>query len=87
MSAHSPPTDLRLPLEGLIHSLEEKRMVTVDPVCKMMVNPERAAYRSEYNGETYYFCRIGCMMAFDKDPEKYLRRAKGGGAPLRTRTR
>jgi hypothetical protein len=28
---------------------------------------------SEYKGKTYYFCAKGCKVAFDKDPEKYLR--------------
>lgn len=43
-----------------------------DPVCGMMVDPERAAAKSEYKGKTYYFCARGCKVAFDKDPEKYV---------------
>jgi YHS domain-containing protein len=47
-------------------------MVAIDPVCKMKVDEEKAKYRSEYRGKTYYFCAPGCKKAFDKEPEKYL---------------
>jgi len=43
-----------------------------DPVCDMDVTPESAAGTSEYNGQTYYFCSLGCTKSFDKEPEKYL---------------
>lgn len=46
-----------------------------DPVCGMDVTPESAAGQSEYNGQTYYFCSLGCKKAFDKEPEKYLGKA------------
>jgi len=49
-----------------------------DPVCGMMVDPETAPAKSEYKGQTYYFCAPGCKVAFEKDPEKYLKAAKGG---------
>ena len=43
-----------------------------DPVCGMMVDPDRAAGKSEHKGKTYYFCSRGCKVAFDREPEKYL---------------
>lgn len=43
-----------------------------DPVCHMEVEESKAAAKSEYNGETYYFCAPGCKHAFDKEPGKYL---------------
>jgi Cu+-exporting ATPase len=43
-----------------------------DPVCDMDVVPETAAGMSEYNGQTYYFCSLGCKKSFDQEPEKYL---------------
>lgn len=46
-----------------------------DPVCNMMVDPKTAPAKSVYNGQTYYFCAPGCKTSFDKDPEKYLRKA------------
>ena len=43
-----------------------------DVVCGMTVDPKTAAAKSEYKGQTYYFCSRGCKAAFDKNPEKYL---------------
>lgn len=46
-----------------------------DPVCGMTVEEGKEAAKSEYKGTTYFFCSRGCKVAFDKEPEKYL---KGG---------
>jgi YHS domain-containing protein len=54
----------------------------IDPVCGMEVDPDTAAGESEYQGQTYYFCSPGCKRAFDSDPEQYLHRDQGPGAPL-----
>ena len=43
-----------------------------DPVCHMDIDPATAAGTSEYNGQTYYFCSLGCKKSFDANPEKYL---------------
>jgi len=43
-----------------------------DPVCGMEVTYETAQARSEYNGQTYYFCSLGCKEDFDREPEKYV---------------
>jgi len=48
------------------------RAMAVDPVCKMTVEPARAAAQSTHRGQTYYFCAVGCKQQFDKEPEKYL---------------
>ena len=45
-----------------------------DPVCGMDVTYETAQARSEYYGETYYFCSLDCKETFDRDPEKYVAR-------------
>jgi YHS domain-containing protein len=42
-----------------------------DPVCWMAVDMA-TELRSEYKGETYYFCSRGCLLDFGDDPEKYL---------------
>ena len=44
----------------------------IDPVCGMEITAEGAAGKSEYKGQTYYFCSPGCKRSFDKEPEKYL---------------
>lgn len=47
-------------------------MIVIDPVCKMEVETETAKWKSEHDGETYYFCAPSCQTSFDKDPDKYL---------------
>lgn len=42
-----------------------------DPVCGMDVDPKTAAAKSEYKGQTNYFCAKGCQATFDKHPEKF----------------
>ncbi len=44
-----------------------------DPVCGMTVAEGKEAAKSDYKNTTYYFCSRGCKVAFDKDPEKYLK--------------
>jgi Cu+-exporting ATPase len=52
--------------------------MAIDPVCTMQVDPETAAAKAEYKGKTYYFCAPGCKVAFEKDPEKYLKENPSG---------
>ncbi len=49
-----------------------------DPVCGMTVEEGKEAGKSEYNSVTYYFCSRGCKVAFDKNPEKYLKEGPSG---------
>lgn len=49
----------------------------IDPVCGMEVDPETAEWKTEYKGETYYFCAPGCQRSFEKDPEKFLQSGSG----------
>ena len=46
--------------------------MALDPVCKMTVEPAKAAAQSSHQGQTYYFCALGCKHKFDKEPEKYV---------------
>jgi len=43
-----------------------------DPVCGMTVREADAAATSRYDGQTIYFCAIGCKEKFDADPEHYM---------------
>ncbi len=43
-----------------------------DPVCGMMVDPQKAAGKYEYKGKTYYFCSTRCAERFQKEPERFL---------------
>jgi len=56
----------------------ERRVPMVkDPVCGMDVDPKKAAGKSDYQGQTYYFCSSGCKKAFDKEPARYAGKAEG----------
>ena len=46
----------------------------VDPVCRMLVDPERAAGRLVHDGETYFFCSLACAGAFAQAPDAYSAR-------------
>jgi YHS domain-containing protein len=46
--------------------------MATDPVCKMTVEPAKAAAQSSYRGTMYYFCCPKCKAAFEREPEKYL---------------
>ena len=45
--------------------------MVVDPVCKMKIDETKAAGKSEFKGQTYYFCAVSCKQKFDKEPHKY----------------
>lgn len=49
----------------------------IDPVCGMTVEPASAAGRSEYSGETYYFCSTSCKQKFDGHPEQFAGESNG----------
>ena len=45
---------------------------TLDPVCGMTVDPQKARGVAEHKGKTYYFCSPRCVERFQAEPEKYL---------------
>jgi hypothetical protein len=47
-----------------------------DPVCGMTVDRSKTPFRSEWGGQTYYFCSEGCKSRFDADPARYLDTAR-----------
>jgi Cu+-exporting ATPase len=53
-------------------STDKERVMAVDPVCRMTVEPAKAAAQSTYLGQTYYFCAVACKQTFDRDPQRYL---------------
>jgi Cu+-exporting ATPase len=48
-----------------------------DPVCGMEVSKD-TKFKSEYNGNTYYFCSRSCKDEFDKNPKKYINVKRSG---------
>ncbi len=43
-----------------------------DPVCGMQIEESTAAEKSDYQGQTFYFCSVACKTRFDDEPEKYV---------------
>jgi len=54
----------------------EKKHITIDPVCGMKVEPEKAHSKVEYEGNIIYFCSKECEEKFKKNPKKYMSRIK-----------
>jgi YHS domain-containing protein len=52
--------------------LEVRTMQTKDPVCNMRIESEKAAFKEEFKGTTYYFCSAKCFADFKANPEKYV---------------
>jgi Cu+-exporting ATPase len=57
-----------------VPSSEEATMVT-DPVCKMTIDENKAAGKSDYGGKTYFFCALSCKAKFDANPSQYVKQA------------
>jgi adenylate cyclase len=45
-----------------------------DPVCRMAIDPDRAAGRLVHDGRTYFFCTLACAGRFAQAPERYAGR-------------
>jgi Cu+-exporting ATPase len=54
-----------------------KEKVWIDPVCGMSVNPETSPHKAIHEGEAYAFCAAGCKVAFEKDPEAFVKEGAG----------
>src|SRR6516165_2025993 len=54
--AHSDPADARV----------------TDPVCGMTFARADAAGKSDFNGQTYFFCWQHCMERFQADPSRFV---------------
>jgi YHS domain-containing protein len=42
-----------------------------DPVCRMAVDPEKAAGRLVYEDTAYFFCTLACAGEFARRPERF----------------
>jgi len=58
-------------VKGRAKVLAPPAQQALDPVCGMNVEVGKAA-KTEYGGETYYFCCSHCQQAFESKPEEYI---------------
>jgi Cu+-exporting ATPase len=47
-------------------------LTAIDPVCHMVVEPERARGSWAHAGKMYYFCSTSCLERFRSEPERFL---------------
>src|SRR5882672_10253467 len=68
MSDSSPAPKPSLPGLPILPTTPEVK----DPVCGMMVDPQKSAAKVEHGAMNYYFCSARCAERFEKNPEKFL---------------
>jgi voltage-gated potassium channel len=56
--------------------VSKARKTVLDPVCGMEIDPAKAEYAYEYEGEKYYFSDKDCMTSFQKNPKRYIEMQK-----------
>ncbi len=67
------------------HGAEQADRARVkDPVCGMMVDPERIEHRADHGGQTFHFCSARCREKFVAAPEEYLKPEAKPAAPEQT---
>jgi P-type Cu+ transporter len=42
-----------------------------DVICGMEVDERLAAWKSDYEGRSYYFCSLACWRRFETEPARY----------------
>jgi ubiquinone/menaquinone biosynthesis C-methylase UbiE len=45
--------------------------MAIDPVCKMVVDEQKARFTSSHGDRKFFFCSANCKATFDKQPRKY----------------
>lgn len=54
------------------HHAAVTEVITKDPVCGMIVDPDTAKFRATFDGQTYYFCSENCLRKFTANPRDHL---------------
>ena len=57
---------------GLKDYSDQSHTHSVDPVCGMTVDESKAAAKTTYAGQTYYFCSKECQRNFELEPAHYI---------------
>src|SRR6267143_6684480 len=68
MSDSSPAPKPSLPGLSILPTTPKVK----DPVCGMIVDPQKSAPKVEHGGMNYYFCSAQCAERFEKNPENFL---------------
>ena len=54
----------------IVEAKEDKK--EIDPICKMIVDPQNAADTYKFDDINYYFCCTGCKEKFALEPSSYI---------------
>jgi adenylate cyclase len=68
--------NVREPLEifaALRQNESTQGQLPLDPVCRMAVDPDRAAGRLLHEGTAYFFCTLACAGEFAREPDRFVR--------------
>lgn len=61
------------PTGEMAFEADDEPATAIDLVCGMTVPADESSRPFTYQGTTYYFCAPGCRIAFEKDPEAYIK--------------
>lgn len=67
---------------GLQDYSDGSPVFSIDPVCGTKVEESRAAGKTGYAGQMYYFCSRDCQIKFEEDPGLYTGESKGPATPF-----
>lgn len=56
---------------------EIRKAMATDPGRSIQMDPERITGTTEHDGETVYYCSLGCKQKFDREPSGASARARG----------
>ena len=59
-------------LAGLLNTSTAEQGIAIDPVCRMRVQPSKAAGRLSHEGVDYWFCSLDCASEFAHDPAAFI---------------
>jgi adenylate cyclase len=64
--------NVKEPVEVFAAALHMEAEKFFDPVCRMAVDPNKAAGATEHAGKTYFFCSLACLNSFSEDPALFV---------------
>ena len=67
--------NIREPVEllaALMVGAPGREGLVVDPVCRMVIDPEQAVGRLTHQGLTHFFCTLECAGQFARDPDAFM---------------
>jgi class 3 adenylate cyclase len=65
--------NIRTPVElFVLNTRTAEQGIAIDPVCRMRVQPSKAAGRLSHEGVDYWFCSLDCASEFAHDPAAFI---------------